>query len=749
MSGRRSLRIWLSLDRSGLVSARLIPRGSTFRAFVAAAEREEGALAELELGLSRALEEDGDVLEPFWWTEELRTGQVVVEVRPQTLAGKRPVIGKERIPITFGYAWAELAGDGAGYFVSVPRFGWSFVLEDLGMAAEVLRQTLSADLAGESARSVFEFREVKDERVLEWAPKRLGGKGPPKDPLAGYFDTLRAVAEDWTALARAGKLGAHFGSVASASLDALLGRGTKPSLLLIGPAGVGKTAWVKELARRMPRSGDALSETRVWSTSADRIMAGMQYLGMWEQRCLDLIAELAGEGHFLHVDHLVGLTRVRSNASSIADLFAPALESGEIALVAECSESELGELSATAPRLLSCFQLVHLAPPTPEWMARTIHERATRTGSPWRFGDEATRRLLRHLTLFRRDHAFPGKAFAFLDWLDRERPSAPRELTLRDTDRQFCRWSGLPERIVSDDERGDPEALADVLRERVVGQDAACAAAARVLSRFKAGIQDPDKPMGSLLFVGPTGVGKTELAKELARFMFGSPTRMVRLDMSEYLLAHSVTRLLSDQRGTDSLAQRISREPLSLVLLDEIEKAHPAVFDVLLGALGEGRLTTESGRLVDLSMTLIVMTSNLGADAVHLGFGAKEADAEDARAAVRAHFRPELINRLDEIVAFQALSPQALRRIVSLELGAAAAREGLVRRNLTLSVAPEVEAHLAELGYDPKYGARPLKRVIEEQVITPIAVEIARRPKLANARLRLELRGGAIQLQIG
>ncbi|MCC6899759.1 MAG: ATP-dependent Clp protease ATP-binding subunit [Polyangiaceae bacterium] len=749
MSGRRSLRVWLSVDRSGLSSARLIPRGTSFRSYVSAAASEEGALNELELLLSRELEQDGEALEPFQWTEELRIGQVLVEVRPQTLAGKRPVIGKERIPITFTYAWAELSGDGAGYFVIVPRFGWSFVLEDLGMAAEVLRQTLSADLAGESSRSVFEFREVTDERVIEWAPKKLAGKAPSKDPLSGYYDTLRAVAEDWTALARAGRLGAHYGPVASAALDALCTRGPKPSLLLIGPPGVGKTAWVKELARRMPRSDEPLSETRVWSTSADRIMAGMQYLGMWEQRCLDLVAELSGEGHFLHVDHLVGLTRVRTNASSIADLLAPALEGGEVSLVAECTESELGELSATAPRLLSCFQLMHLAPPTPEQMASTIEERATRTGSPWRFGHEASRRLLRHLTLFRRDHAFPGKAFAFLDWLDRERPAAPRQLTLVDTDRHFCRWSGLPERIVSDDARGDTEALAAVLRDRVVGQDAACAAAARVLSRFKAGIQDPERPMGSLLFVGPTGVGKTELAKEIARFMFGSPTRMVRLDMSEYLLGHSVSRLLSDERGTDSLAQRVSREPLSLVLLDEIEKAHPAVFDVLLGALGEGRLTTTSGRLVDLRMTLIVMTSNLGADAVHVGFGAKGADVHDARAAVLAHFRPELINRLDEIVAFDALSPEALRRIVSLELAAAAQREGLTRRNLVLSVSPAVEARLAELGYDPKLGARPLKRVIEEQVITPIAVEIARRPKLANARLRFELCGGEPKLEIG
>ena len=745
---KRSLRVWLSVDRGGLVSAQLIARGATYARFAVSATSEGAALDELESLILRAVLANADALQPFEWAEELRTGQVVVEVRPQTMAGKRPVIGKERIPITFSYAWAELGGDGAGYYVGVPRFGWSFVLEDLGMAAEVLRQTLSTDLAGESARSVFDFREVQDERVLAWTPKKLARRAARVDPLEGCFDTLSAVAEDWTELARSGKLGAHYGPVPSATMDALFARERKPSLLLVGPPGVGKTAWVRELSRRAPRGDDPRWDARVWSTSADRIMAGMQYLGMWEQRCLDLVAELAGEGHYLHVDHLIGLTRTRTNASSIADLLLPALEAGDLQLLGESTESELGELSARAPRLLACFQQIHLAPPPPEELATMIQERAARTQARWRLGDEATRRLLRHLTLFRRDHAFPGKAFAFLGWLDTDRPSAPRELQLPDVDRQFCRWSGLPERIVSDDLRGDADAIAEVLAARVVGQPAACAAAARVLSRFKAGIQDPDKPLGSLLFVGPTGVGKTELAKEIARFLFGSPSRMVRLDMSEYMLAHSAARLLADERGADSLAQRVSREPLSLILLDEIEKAHPAVFDVLLGALGEGRLTTASGRLVDLRMTLIVMTSNLGADAVHVGFGAPETDSRDARAAVLAHFRPELVNRLDEIVPFEALSPESLRQIVELELAAAAAREGLTRRNLRLVVEPAVKERLAGLGHHPKYGARPLKRVIEELVMTPVAVEIARRPKLADATLCLALAGDRVTLTI-
>jgi ATP-dependent Clp protease ATP-binding subunit ClpC len=312
--------------------------------------------------------------------------------------------------------------------------------------------------------------------------------------------------------------------------------------------------------------------------------------------------------------------------------------------------------------------------------------------------------------------------------------------------RLFCRYSGLPEKLVSDDELGLPEQLAEILAQGVIGQDAACRAFSEVLTRFKAGVADPEKPLGSLLFVGPTGVGKTELAKQLARFMFGSAERMVRIDMSEYMTAGSTQRLLADEKGALSLAQRVSQDPLSLVLLDEIEKAHPAVFDLLLGILGEGRLTSQRGRLVDFRMTLIVMTSNLGTGGEPAGFGRDAVDSDDALRAVRQHFRPEFFNRLDYVVPFGALSKDAVHEIVELELSAAGRREGLVRKNLRLSVAAEAKARLCELGFHPKYGARPLKRAIEEHVMTPIAIELSRRPKLANAEVRVSVESGQIRV---
>lgn len=750
---RRSFRVYFVRDQGGLLSGRLVPRSFTHAEYVATAATEEDVLARLEALLSKS-EDKQRAHEPFLWNEPLHVDKVLVELRPQVTLGKRTVIGKQRIPVELSYAWAALSSEGAtgtpaGFRVMLPRFGFWFVLEDLRMAAEVLRQAISASLAGEAARSLFEFREAAQEYVLEFAPKWRRTK------ISRYtereaFPVLNTVAEDWTELGRAGKLGSHFGTVDEARYTALLASPAKPSLLLIGPSGVGKTAWVHELARRAVRREPAM-ETRVWSTSADRIMAGQNYLGMWEQRCLELSSELRGEGHFLFVDRLTDIVRARSGASSIADLWQPAIADGGISIIAECTTEEYERLQASHATLIASFQLVRFTAPSTEQVCALIVEHQDRTQPSIRLAPDAIRRLVRHLGLFRKSSAFPGKALGFASWLQKTGPSlhsATAAATAREVDRLFSKYSGLAERLVSDAERANANDIASALEQRVVGQSQACHSAAEVLARFKAGVNDPEKPLGSLLFVGPTGVGKTELAKELSRFLFGSTDRLIRLDMSELMLPGSVARLISDERGSASLAQRVSQEPLSVVLLDEIEKAHPAVFDVLLGLLGEGRLTTTSGRLVDFRMTLVVMTSNLGSGATRVGFGASAADPKALHGAVRAHFRPEFFNRIDQLVAFSSLSESALSRIVELCLDEVAARDGVRRRNLRLSVTDEAKRELARLGFSPDYGARPLKRVIEDNIVMPLSVALAKRPTTHDARVSVSLNESKVTLSI-
>ena len=289
------------------------------------------------------------------------------------------------------------------------------------------------------------------------------------------------------------------------------------------------------------------------------------------------------------------------------------------------------------------------------------------------------------------------------------------------------RWTGIPVARLLTGERKRLLEMEEEIGRRVVGQTAAVAAVSDAVRRSRAGIQDEQRPLGSFLFLGPTGVGKTELAKALAHFLFDSDAAMVRIDMSEFMEKHAVARLIGAPPGYvgyeegGTLTEAVRRRPYQVVLLDEVEKAHPDVFNILLQVLDEGRLTDGQGRTVDFRQTLVVMTSNLGAHAlVDLAEGA---DAEDAREAVmgdvRAHFRPEFLNRIDDVVLFHRLQKADMRRVVGIQI--AALEQRLAARKISLQVSEEAKDWLAETGHDPAYGARPLKRAIQTHLYNPLA----------------------------
>jgi len=385
-----------------------------------------------------------------------------------------------------------------------------------------------------------------------------------------------------------------------------------------------------------------------------------------------------------------------------------------------------------------------------------------------RIGPPGLRRLVQHLDLFQRDSGFPGKGIRFIDWLAAERgvavevaPEGAEDedgaadeqtptLSPSDVSEAFARATGLPLEIISDERSIGPEAIAAKLEQGVVGQSEACRIAARAITRLETGLNDPERPVASMFFVGPTGVGKTELAKQLTRYLFGDADRMIRLDMSEYMMPGSAQRMLAVGRGVSSLVERVRQTPLSLILLDEIEKAHPEVFDALLAMLGEGRMTDAEGNTVSFSMTLVVMTSNLGVRrSAAPGFGSEGADVRTGLVGeVRKHFRPEFFNRIDHVVPFRALSEQDIVAVVDLELAKAAKRAGFVRRGLSLHVDGDAKVRLAELGYHPTRGARPLRRVIEERIIGPLAVLMAADPKLADRRVQIVAEGSDAQRKL-
>jgi ATP-dependent Clp protease ATP-binding subunit ClpB len=322
--------------------------------------------------------------------------------------------------------------------------------------------------------------------------------------------------------------------------------------------------------------------------------------------------------------------------------------------------------------------------------------------------------------------------------MQRTRRVLKEEITQEDIAEVVSRWTGIPLMRMLEEEKQKLIRMEDELRKRVVGQDAAVAKVAETVRRSRAGIGDPNKPIGSFIFLGPTGVGKTELTKALAEFMFNDEKALIRVDMSEYMERHSVSKLVGSPPGyvghddSGQLTEAVRHRPYSVVLFDEVEKAHPEVFNILLQVLDEGRLTDAKGRVVNFRNTIIILTSNIGSQFIDkmesIGFGAHSGesaynDAKDkVMDALKNHFRPEFLNRLDEVVVFDVLSQETIRQIVTLRTQIV--RDRLLLKGIDLQITDAAYNYLAKTGYDPHYGARPLNRLIQTKILNPIATHI-------------------------
>ena len=748
MSKRPSFRAFVTQHHGGLVSAVLLRRFRTmFDAPppAAMAEDVETALKRLAPQAALLVDDDDDEgeVERYLWTEELELRRVEVDIHPGRPDPRGYVIAKATVPIKLAYAAAKLDGVQL-YRVVVPRFDWSFVTEDLGAVPETIRSLVFAALVGDTPASLYDLRREVDEQIIVWEPVEapVGKKKEKDENEPDPAPTLESVAEDWVAMARAGRLTPTVGvDPIYDQLQPLLDEKRLPNLLLVGPRGAGKSALVRRIARGLlERSrGKTGRRRRLWATSADRIVAGMIYLGMWQQRCLSIVHEMSDSSDVLYVDRLADILAPASDGASIAEILAPAAMAGQLSLVAECDEAELVRARQKFPSLVEAMRVVRVPEATPAQTIALLEPYGQRQTPPIALSHDGARRLAELLAAFRRDTAFPGKALAFVDYLA-TRPAMTRELTIEEVTQAFGTWSGLPVDLLAPERSLDTSAIATQLQKGVIGQDHACEVAARVIARLKAGLDDPQRPVGALLFAGPTGVGKTELAKQLARYLFADAERLVRVDMSELVTGAAISRLITPSPAGTSLADRIRRQPLSVVLFDEIEKADAAAFDLLLGVVGEGRLTDALGRLVDFRMSMIVMTTNLGAAApAPAGFSSASEHGlvGDHAAAIRNFFRPELLGRIDSIISFKPLAPSALEKIVDLELAKLSLRPGFLARDLRLEMTPGARAKLALLGHDPKLGARPLRRTIEDLVVAPIAERMARDPAWREATIRI------------
>jgi ATP-dependent Clp protease ATP-binding subunit ClpC len=577
---------------------------------------------------------------------------------------------------------------------------------------------------------------------------------------------LRAVARNLSHGARDDSLERCFGREALVRevVDALEGR-EGAALVLVGPPGSGKTALVHEVVRRLTARQDAAGTRRdVWRVDGNQFIAGMMYVGQWEARARGVVQELTEVGDLLYVDDLASLVyagRTRSERTNVAQYIEPHLARGELTVLAESTPERFERVREEAPTFASLFRVVHVpaldARATLPALLGTLRELEAASGDSGavRLSPLALETLLDLQQRFVAHEAFPGKAVRLLRRVVARPGTAEggvRRFTQEDVTSAMREQTGLPDFVLGSAPPKTRETLERELAAQVAGQPEAVSAVVDAILTLQRSLQPPDKPLATYLFVGPTGVGKTETAKALARTLFGGEGRLVRFDMSEFVSAASITRLLGQPGAPDGeLTTALRTQPFCVVLFDEVEKAHPRIFDALLQFLGEGRLTDGAGRTVDARQAVVVLTSNLGVReaAARTGFH-RTAEGAEAHylSAVRAFFRPEFFNRLDRVVPFRPLTPAALRVVVEHALESLLSRRGIRRGNVLVEVESPLLDLLVEQAYDPRYGARPLKRALERRLTVPLAHHLVQRGAEDLARVELFRRGDDMGLAV-
>ena len=552
----------------------------------------------------------------------------------------------------------------------------------------------------------------------------------------------------------------------------ILARRSKNNPVLVGEPGVGKTAVAEGLALRVAR-GDApeeLRRKRIVSLDIPAMLAGTKYRGDFEERIKSVLKDVKRAGDvILFIDELHTIIGAGSAEGAIdaANILKPALGRGEVQIIGATTPEEYRRHIEKDAALERRFQPVTVSEPGKEQTLNML--RALRPGLEQHHGveisDEALDAAYALSVRYIHDRFLPDKAIDLLD----EAAAALQVSGKRRGGRVGTAevagvaslWTGIPVTGLDEDESAALRDLEEVLRRRIIGQDEAVSAVARAIRRSRVGLRDPRRPVGSFLFLGPTGVGKTELCRALAAAVFRDENAIVRIDMSEYMEKHSVSRLIGSPPGYvgyedgGQLTERVRRKPWSVVLFDEIEKAHEDVWSLLLQILDDGHLTDSAGRKVDFRNCVVVMTSNVGAKAITegrspLGFGT-EAPGDEGQMRrqvmeeLRATFRPEFLNRVDEIIVFHRLGQEELLQITRNLLEELRARfAGL---GLELEVPEETARFLARRGSDEKSGARPLRRAVQS-CLEDRAAELLLAGKLRSGdRVAALVRDGAVELE--
>jgi len=552
------------------------------------------------------------------------------------------------------------------------------------------------------------------------------------------YQILKKYSRNLTEMARRGELDPVIGRDEEIRrMEQILSRRRKNNPVLIGEPGVGKTAIAEGLAQRIV--GDDVAETlkgkEIVALDIASMVAGSKFRGEFEDRLKAVIREIeaqAGET-ILFIDELHTLVGAGAAEGAIdaSNMLKEPLSRGKFQVIGATTLDEYRERIEKDAALERRFQRIVVREPTVEETIAILEGLRDRLTEHHHIEitDEALGAAARLAERYLSDRFLPDKAIDLVDEAaSRLRVDGTGDaVTQSEIASLVSQWTGIPAERMLEEERARLASMEEALHARVIDQDEAVRAVAEAVRHSRAGLSDPRRPIGTFLFLGPTGVGKTELAKTLAAFLFGSDTALLRIDMSEYMEQHAVARLIGSPPGYigyeegGQLTEAVRRRPYQVVLFDEIEKAHPQVMNLLLQLLDEGRLTDGHGRTVDFRHTILIMTSNAGSEHFQTD-ASQEAIYELVRGQLRSTFRPEFLNRIDETIIFHPLSEAAIERIVDLKI--AELNHRLADQRIDLTLTNEAKRVLAKAGYDPHYGARPLARAMKRLIENPLASRI-------------------------
>lgn len=545
----------------------------------------------------------------------------------------------------------------------------------------------------------------------------------------------------------------------------------KAPVLLIGPPGVGKTTLLQRLVLDLLEADGWSAHqnldrvSHVWQISGRRIIAGMSYLGQWEQRCVELLEETFAKRIVLWADDLHAWGRIgesRQSDRSLSAFFRGPIARGELTMIAECTAEQYQQLQADASGFANLFTTIHVEPTdVGTTMRMLVHEaRKLEINLGCGYDPRVFRSIYELSGSLYSGSAYPGKALELVRALgsrhriasehaeqlqlaeilmseDADGPSRPK-VGSPELIELLSERTGMPTLLLTPEATLDANSVAASFEQQVMGQPQAVAVVRDLIVRIKAGLCDPGRPYGVFLFTGPTGTGKTEMAKALTEYLFGDESRLVRFDMSEYNVPGAAARLIGDRYQPEGvLTSRVRAQPFCVVLLDEVEKADPSVLNLMLQLFDDGRLSDANGEVADFRHTVVIMTSNLGAGGnPSVGFGGvdRRAIMLDIAKAVREFFPPELFNRIDRVVEFFPLDEAAARAIASKELARLLGRRGLAERNSFVQTTAAVLEKIVREGFNPRDGARSLKRWLEDN-LGSVLVETLTRSAAASMRL--------------